>query len=301
MRQLYSERIQQNVEDLDVFVYEGIPTAFRNQLFFIIYDVANTVMKQDWGNLWNEIHNLFCREKGLKEMDESYGTSAHKIEKFIDGASDIDLLDFIDFVFHLFDTVLRDAYRYNPCVKISKVVDGAIAELNYRFRQNKLGYEFVNGEIIRIDNELIHSEYIKPVLRLLHTPGFEGAEQEFMKAFEALRQQNTKSAIIEAEKAFESVLKAICSKNGYPFDPERDTAKKLISILKDNSYFPTYMEDHLSTIAKALENGAPTMRNRTSGHGQGEDVVFVPDNYVDYVIGLVAVNILFLSSLLPNK
>ena len=197
--------------------------------------------------------------------------------------------------------MLRDAYRYNPYVKISKVVDGAIAELNYRFRQNKLGYEFVNGEIIRIDNELIHSEYIKPVLRLLHTPGFEGAEQEFMKAFEALRQRDNKSAIIEAEKAFESVLKTICSKKGYPFDPEKDTAKKLIGILKENGYFPTYLEDHLNIVAKALENGAPTIRNRTSGHGQGEDVVCIPDYYVDFVIGLVAVNILFLTSLQPSK
>lgn len=301
MRKLYSERIRQQVEDLDVFVYEGIPTPFRNQLFFIICDVAKSVMKEDGGNLWNDIHSLFCREKGLKEMDDSYGPPAHKIEKFIDNASDADLLDFIDFVFYLFDTILRDAYRYNPYVKISEVVDGAIVELNNRFRQNKLGYEYVNGKIIRIDNELIHSEYIKPVLRLLHTPGFEGAEQEFMKAFEALRQRYNKSAIIEAEKAFESVLKTICSKLGYPFDPERDTVKKLINILKDNGYFPPYMEDHLNTIAKALENGAPTIRNRTSGHGQGEDVVCIPDYYVDFVIGLVAVNILFLTSLQPSK
>ena len=301
MRKLYSERNQQPAEVLDVYHYEYFPEPFRNQLFYIICDVIGMINQNVRGDLWTEIHGLFCREKGLKEMHESYGEPKHKIEMFIDSAPDIDLLDFIDMVFHVFFAILRDEQKWYPYPGIKKVIGSAIVELNYRFKQHQLGYEFTNGEIIRIDNGLIHSEYIKPVLCLLHSPGFEGAEQEFVKAFERLRQRDNKNAIIEAEKAFESVLKTICSKCGYPFDPERDTAKKLISILKDNNYFPTYMEDHLNTIAKALENGAPTMRNRTSGHGQGEDVVNIPDNYVDYVIGLVAVNILFLASLLPSK
>ena len=47
-----------------------------------------------------------------------------------------------------------------------------------------MGYEFINGELIRIDNKILHQEVIKPALRLLYEEGFDGAEEEFRKAFQ---------------------------------------------------------------------------------------------------------------------
>lgn len=301
MYKLFSERNKKQTNDVDVYIYENIPTPFRNQLFFIFDDIItqyhNYIMSNEW-NIWQETHDFFCREKGLKEMDGGFGSYEKKIEKFIDIATDIDLLDFIDLAFHYLSYVAVKIHSQDPYCKAKENMIDAIKELNDRFQQHRLGYEFVNGEIIRIDNMFIHREYVKPALNLLHANGFEGAEEEYANAFDVLRKHDVKNAIINAEKSFESTLKTICIKRGYSFDSEKDTAKRLINILKENNYFPKYLEDHLNTVTKAMENGAPTIRNKIAGHGQGKEIIAISDIYAEYIIGLVAVNIVYLIELL---
>lgn len=301
MYRLYSERNKQPTDDIDIYVYDNLPTSFRNQVYFIIEDVINKYneyLKYHDVNIWQTTHDLFCREKGIKEMSSESRYYTDKIEKYIDKALDADLLDFIDFAFHYLCYVAQKIHSQDPYSNANKTILIAIEELNDRFQQHRLGYEFVDGALIRIDNKFIHHEYVKPALNLLHTKGFEGAEDEFTKAFDALRNHDNKSTIINAEKAFESTMKTICAKRGFSFDSETDAAKKLINILKDNGYFPAYMEDHFNAVIKTLENGAPTIRNKTSGHGQGAEVVDIPVCYAEYVIGLVAINIVFLVNLL---
>ena len=301
MYRLFSERNKKPTDEIDVYIYNDIPTPFRNQLFYIIDELINTYNKclmSTEVNIWQTTHDFFCREKGLKEMSRESRYYRTKIEDFIDTSSDMDLLDFIDVAFHYFYYIAPKIHSQEPFGKAKESTISAIEELNERFQQHNIGYEFVDGTLVRIDNMHIHREYIKPAMNLLHTNGFDGAEEEYTKAFDALRNHDSKNAIINAEKAFESTMKTICAKRGFSFDPEKDAAKKLISILKDNGYFPGYMEDHLNIVVKALENGAPTIRNKTSGHGQGEEIVKIPKSYAEYVIGLVAVNIVFLVDLL---
>lgn len=224
------------------------------------------------------------------------GNPIANVEMYCNEAKTIDLLDWIDFVFGIFDSVLRkesNPYSHDRNEKI----DAGIETLNYRFQQNSLGYEFVNGMLIRKDNEVIHREYVKPALQLLNDERFHGAEQEYMNAFEARRQGKNEDAITNAAKAFESVMKTICERKNYAYDKQKDTAKVLITKLKDSGFFPAYLQEHLTTIAKTLESGAPTMRNKDSGHGQGAEIRDIPDSYADYVLGLVAVNIVFLVNL----
>ncbi len=304
MFKLFSERNKKHTEEVDVYIYDKIPKEFRVQLFFILNDIIdkqNEVFWQSQTDIWVLIHKGFCKEVGLKEMDDEYGPTSKKIENFIDKASTQRLLDFIDYAFSHLEYYGIKAHEYNPYSGIKKIMNNAITDLNDRFQQHKLGYEFSNGELIRIDNKHIHHEYVKPALNLLHDNGFAGAEEEYMKAFEALRKRDNKNAIIEAEKAFESIMKTICSRKGYSFDPEKDSAKKLIEILKSNGFFPEYTENQLNAVVTALVSGAPTVRNRTSGHGQGEEVIDVPDSYAKYVIGLVAVNIVLLVQIYIGK
>ena len=301
MYKLFSERNKESMDEVDVYSYDNIPTSFRNQLFFIVHDTIdelNEKISNSDIDFWEIIHNGFCREKGLKGMTDGFRYYTRSVEGFIDKSSDTDLLDFIDYAFHYFWFAAQKIAKTNPYYRTESIYQNAISELNERFQQHRLGYEFINEVLIRIDNKFIHHEYVKPALKLLHAKGFEGAEEEFTKAFDALRNHDNKDAIINAEKAFESTMKTICAKRGFSFDPEKDAAKRLISILKDKGYFPGYMEDHLNIVVKALENGAPTIRNKTSGHGQGEEIVEIPESYAEYAIGLVAVNIVFLVDLL---
>jgi len=305
MYKLYSERIKESKGELDVYTYDRIPISFRNQLFCIICDVIKQIQNSYYKDIWLDLHDLYCREKGLKALGSNNtnyaGNAKSNFEEYISNAEDDDLLDLIDYIFHMFDKPIRNHYASNSYNGIEEAIDEAITELNYRFKQHRLGYEFIQGEIIRIDNMVVHNAYIKPALHLLCEAGFEGAVQEYINAFEARRRGDNKAAIVEAEKAFESTMKAICSKRGFQYDPHKDAAKKLIEILKSNGFFPVYLENHLNIVAAALESGSPTVRNKTAGHGQGEEIIEIPDCYAEYVIGLVAVNIVLLVKLFKGE
>lgn len=305
MFDLLSKRIKNASGEPEVYVYDDLPEAFRTQVYYIMGDVINPYCDYDGGDLWNMVHNLFAREKGLKKLGyhevgwEAYGE--HNIEEYLDHSSTADALDFIDYAFNIFDRALRNTkpeYRYD--YDSNGKVDEAIIELNFRFKQHGLGYEFVNGEIIRIDNTIIHKDIIKPALRLIYDEGFSGAEEEIRRAFEYRRKSDNKNAILEAEKAFESTMKTICDKKGYVYDKAKDTAQKLIKILESNNFYPTYMSAHLTNLRTTLETGLPVIRNKNAGHGQGSLVVNIPDEFAEYALNLAATNIVLLVSIYRN-
>jgi hypothetical protein len=90
-----------------------------------------------------------------------------------------------------------------------KAVD-AIEEINGRFEQHSVGYQFVNHQIIRVDSKLTHTEIIKPALVLLTAPEFSKANEDFMTAHRHYRANEYKDCVTAANRAFESMLKAIC-------------------------------------------------------------------------------------------
>ena len=112
---------------------------------------------------------------------------------------------------------------------------------------------------------------------------------------------SNKNAILEAGKAFESTMKIICDKQGYAYDKNKDTAQKLITILENNGFYPSYMNAHLTSVRTTLETGLPVVRNKVAGQGQGNQIITIPDEYTDYALHLAATNILFLVRLYRNK
>jgi hypothetical protein len=44
----------------------------------------------------------------------------------------------------------------------------AIEELNNRFKEHGVGYQYASGEIIKFDSTFVHSEIVMPTLILLH-------------------------------------------------------------------------------------------------------------------------------------
>lgn len=159
--------------------------------------------------------------------------------------------------------------------------------------EHSVGYQFENGQIIRIDSKLLHNEVVKPVLSLLKDKHFSGAEEEFLKAHDHCRHNRNKEAIAECLKSFESVLKGICDKNRWAYTA-KDTAKKLLEIVFEKELLPEYLQSEFSSLRSILESGIPTVRNRVGGHGQGSEIVGVPNHLVAYAIHLTASSILFL-------
>lgn len=166
-----------------------------------------------------------------------------------------------------------------------------IFELNHRLKEALLGYEYIEGRIIRIDSTVLHSEVLKPSLALLSSQRiFTGAEQEIRDAFDKFRARDNKAAVVDALKAFESVMKAIFVKRGRTYN-ETDTASKLIGVCFDNGLVPLYMQNHYSGLRTILESGVPTIRNKTSGHGQGMNIKPLDDHFASYVLYTALANI----------
>ena len=135
----------------------------------------------------------------------------------------------------------------------------------------------------------------------LTDPRFAGANAEMLSAYDARRNGNNADALVNANRAFESVMKSICDAKSYTYDSNKSTAKDLINILKTQSFFPAYMNPHIDGIRITLESGLPVVRNKKGGHGQGQAVTPVPDEYVDYALNLAATNIAFLARLLIDN
>lgn len=304
MYELLSKRIKNVAGEPEVFLYNDFPQSFRNQVYYILEDVLNPYTTHN-ESLWDIFEEQFCREKGLKGMGyykSSKGYGKSNIEAFFEQSSNTDFLDAIDFFFYTIDVKLRTfkpPYKYD--YDANGAVSKAIVELNYRFKQHNLGYEFINSRIITVDSTLLHEEAVKPTLKLLYEEGFEGAEDEIRNAYEKRRKGDNKNAILEAGKAFESTMKTICDKKGYTYDKAKDTAQKLISILEKNGFYPSYMSSHLTNLRTTLETGLPVVRNKVSGHGQGNQVVAIPNEFTDYALHLAATNILFLMQLYKNN
>lgn len=167
-----------------------------------------------------------------------------------------------------------------PQLKVSELTRTAYQKLlNDYAKQHNLGYEFANSQIITIDSTFLHKTAVKPTLKLLFEEGFEGAEDEIRNAYERRRKGDNKNAILEAGKAFESTMKIICDKQGYAYDKNKDTVQKLITILENNGFYPSYKNAHLTSIRTTLETGLPVVRNKVAGHGQGNQIITIPDEY----------------------
>lgn len=302
MYKLYSQRLKESNNKIpDVYEYDYFPEPFRIQIIYILEPMLldkdkTSINPFNNAFVWKSI-NLYKKEKGLLFIN---GGSDDDIEEFLINSSEIDILDFIDFLFYSMYRIVDMDNSIFKSIYTSKF-DRLVLNLNNRFKQHNLGYEFSKNQIIRIDNKLIHKEIIKPALMLLNLEEFSGAEEEFRKAFEFRRSGDNKSALSEAAKAFESTMKIICENHNYPFDPQKDTANKLIKILSENSFFPPYMNYHLESLIKTLSSGLPTARNKLSGHGQGSEIVNVSDSFAEYALSLAATNIVLLVNLYKEK
>jgi hypothetical protein len=230
---------------------------------------------------------------GVFNLDDNARLDAQeKCRCFLLSAPTPKAVDFIEMAF-LVVAYLSDLTDHAATPGVRMEPEDAIEELNYRFKDHCVGYQFVGNEIVRVDSQYIHAEAVKPAISLLNTVGFDGALEEFLDAHEHYRKGKMKEAISDALNAFESTMKAICDENGWNY-PGNATAMTLVNTVLDNGLVPPYMQTHFAGLRSTLEAGLPPVRNKNSGHGQGFFVKQVPDYLAGYALHLAATNIVFL-------
>ena len=206
--------------------------------------------------------------------------------------------DIVELSFKYIDRVTRD-YQYLGRRNASECADNAINELNIRFKEHGIGFQYLEGEIVRVDSELIYVEAVKPALMLLNDKNYKGAQQEFLSAYEHYRHGNQKESLNDCLKSFESTMKAICDKRKWTY-PHDATAKALIQVCFDKGLVPSFWQQQLSSLRSLLESSIPTGRNKLSGHGQGSIPTAVPDYLVAYMLHMTASTLLFLTTAEKN-
>jgi hypothetical protein len=280
----------------DVYVYDKLASQLRVQVVHIIRDaVGEDHYGSDYAKgAYKSIHDALCREYGLFELTkhaQSHGESVFNY--FLNADNTEQALDVIELALRVIDTYIRkDEYRYNTDRKMS--ADDAISELNQRFKEHGVGFQFESGELLRVDSQFMHSEAVKPALAVLRGKHYKGASEEFLKAHEHYRHGRHKECLVESLKAFESTMKAICQKRKWPYQPS-DSAKALIDICLSKGLIPSYLQSQFSSLRGLLESGVPTVRNKLGGHGQGSQPTTVPEHTARYALNLTATNILFLT------
>ena len=295
--------------DPDTYRYDDIPEKLRTQIFWIMGDVLGKQEQYDkfsWSSgyihhtvrkSYDDIRDYLCREYGELRLTKGYRKHKNKMKDLVNfflQENDVGrALDIIELSFHFVDTYTRNPSYLNKS-NPSEVADQAIQELNERFKEHGVGYYYTNGKIIRVDDEFIHSEVVRPALGILNRKEYAGAQEEFLQAHKHYREGRIKEALNECLKSIESVMKSICDKRGWNYD-QRMGANKLIEICFDNGIVPQFWKSHFDALRSLLEGGVPPARNKLSGHGQGTAPKPVPQHIASYVLHMTAAAIVFLA------
>ncbi len=312
---IYSKRQKKLRGDVpDVFIYDDIPNSLRVQIVHILRDAIGNDEEyrridmyshtyKTVRDTYESIVKLLCREYGVFYLSSDKGSKYgfdKELFSFLTDQQDVEkVIDAIEIAFLYVDRICGRYDYLDRGDNASVIAEKAIKELNERFLENGVGYQYADGKIIRIDSEFIHTEVVKHALILLHQKQYAGAQEEFLKAHEHYRNGAFKESLEECLKSFESLMKSICAKRKWPYS-DKDTAKQLVDICFQNCLVPEFWQSHYSALRSMLESGIPTGRNKLAAHGQGEEIKVVPRHIVAYILHMTASTIVFLAEAESN-
>jgi len=301
---LFSKRKAKERGDIsDVYTYDVIPQSLRVQIIHIWNETLGNSHEYWKPNkevieMYKFINKALCREYGKFALTKKYNRMDINYYEdltafLLEEQNSERVIDVIELTFRAIDKLTRD-YDYRPHEgNPNERADNAIEELNFRFREHSVGYQYENGQIMRVDSEYLHSQTVKPVLVLLSSDEYKGANDEFLSAHEHYRKGEYKECLNYCLKSFESMMKSICEKLEWKYD-KNDTSKTLLEICFKNNLIPSFWQNHFTALRSTLESGIPTGRNKLSGHGQGSDVIEIPSYIASFLLHSTAASLIFL-------
>lgn len=293
------KRVRERGGKPDVYQYDVAAPFLRKQVSIIFHAALGHFYRRNYGDIsaprngnhvWEAIAERMEREaEGFPGRRD--GDAQQRCLEFMASAATDDFLSIVEIGCRILDGWSNRPDRAITELNATQRADDAIEEINTRFREHAFGYQFENGDIIRIDDQVVHAEIVKPALHLLAQPGFEKANENFMTAHRHYRAGETKDAVVAANRAFESALKAICKARGWSY-ADGDRAAELVTIVRQNGLFPDFLDKGLDTYVSMMKTGLPGVRNNAGGHGEGPEAPRSPEYFAGYAIHLTAANIL---------
>ena len=211
--ELFSKRQQRMQGKIpDTYQYETIPRELRVQIFYIWGKIWGTPYENNFDELqvsqlayeaYTSIDTTLCEEYGVLDLDggddpneDGYGCY-RVVRKFLLETEDTDkVIDIIEVSFRYIDQVIRANFRVSAADVLDKVFstnhrdissdsispDEAIDQLNRRFREHSVWYQYESGQIVKVDSPDSHSEVVKPAedgITELDLKDYDRAEQSF--------------------------------------------------------------------------------------------------------------------------
>lgn len=289
--------------------YDELPKPLRFQIVHIWSDTLGNA--EDRGHFgeqgvssraWHEIAMSLAREHGVLRLAKGRTGFEQAFNYLItERRSANEQLDLVQRSFQMIDTFMREnEWQFQSAGFATQTADEAILELNYRFLENGVGYQYLAGEIVRVDGTYQHAQVIRPALTLLTLKEFENAEIEFLRAHEHYRHGRYEEALSDAAKAFESAMKIICHELSWKIDP-KDSAKSLINTLLENGLIASHFQEQLTALRQLLESGTATVRNKMGAHGMGVERREIPAYVAAYALQSAAANISLLVSAFQSR
>lgn len=302
--ELYSMRNKPKYPD--VYQYQVVPKRLRSQITQIIRDTfgqsetsrhGSYLVKSASQEAYEFIFDILSKSYGEAVM-RPYTRGSYKwLQYYLDSCNTEQFIDVLELLCCYVEKGIEPNYiEFKRNSDITQKPAEAIEEINEWMKRNGFGFEYVDGVIMKVDEQYIHAEVVKPALFILQ--GFEGAKKEFLSAHEHYRHDNFEECIIDCCKSFESLMKAICHEKGWIDDKEHDklAADKLIQKCIENELVPVYMQNQFAAFRQLLVSGVPTIRNKSGGHGTGKEAREIPQGLVSYTLHLTATNIVFLGN-----
>ncbi|WP_143755068.1 STM4504/CBY_0614 family protein [Caulobacter sp. B11] len=292
--QLYSRRKRQTHESGDdVYKYDEMPERVRVQILTVAKENIPDIKNDDavGGKYIIELCKIIAKEKGLFRLAGYQNCAYDEFVNWMMGESDLDyVFDSIEILTRIFVAIEEDRYRFGLGNYEARK---PISEINARLKEAAIGYQLVQGEIIRVDSEFLHQEAIVPALKITADIAFHAVNGEFRAAHAAFRAADYETCITECAKAFESTLKVIGQERGWVISAT-DPAKKLLDAAYAAGFIPAYLQNEFTGIRTVLESSVPVIRNKSAAHGAGSQPRNVPEHLATFQIQQTAAAILFL-------
>jgi len=275
----------------DVLQTRELPVKLRVQIEYIWQE---TLYKHNSSlGFLEELHRIICEERGQYRLSGG-NTAMEDLRHTLLCDEDTDkVLDVIEgsaqFICKLEEIREAPITFYDPRpVYTHEDIEGFIEKMNHRFLEHGVGYQFdINANrLLPIGATFAHKQVVQPALAVLSRKEFTNANKEFMEAWDDFKKSDFDDCLTKCCSCFESVMKIICTKKGWAFDP-KDTAAPLIKTIITNTGLDSFFEQPLLLIA--------TMRNRlSSSHGAGTMPKNPPEHIARYALNATASAILLL-------
>ena len=300
---IYSKRQKRLHGDFpDVYQYEDIPKPLRIQIMYLLNDICEyRVLSYGprqpsvyiCADLYKHINKVLCTEYGVRGLGHVLSKPDEAVKKLLTETGNTDeVLDVVEVAFQFLERAVLSFYS-SPENADMTIAKQKILELNTRFKEHGVGYQYEAGYIIRIDSQYVHSKAMKPALNLISDPTYQFVNTEFLAAHKHYRKKDYKECVQACSNAFESTLKIICDSKGWQYT-EKATAATLVNIVFEKGMLPTHKKSFFDGVRGGLEHGVPTTRNKMSAHGLGNKELPVPDYMAEYMLNLTASGILLL-------